>query len=430
MTLSITYLFILTNLMQNGTLSLMIVIKGGKTLDTQSQVKGNGLSSSEKALFLGCFYTFFVNGGLALILGAILPFMKDTYNLNYQLTGLLISMHSIGNLISSFLGGVLPVYLGKKKSIILFCSFGVIAFLLMISTGNPIVLLIAFLFTGLNRGAVSNFNNTVINDIATGQAWALNLLHSVFAIGAFISPFIALFFTRNNPNGWIYAALVLAFMCLIEIIVYSTMKIPNPNPVKREGKVKSDWGFLKNKYYLVACGILFSYLCAEQAINGWLVTYLKESGILSGTFAQSMASLLWIVILVGRLTSAYLSSKIKKSKLLLVSSLGYLAFFILLLSGRTLTPVAIGIVGVGFCMAGLYPTTIASIGGIVKQYPLALSFLLTFAGLGSILMPAIIGAVAEVVGIIGGMSVIIVAVVITLLFIMYNAYIYRNANEL
>lgn len=324
----------------------------------------------------------------------------------------------------------MPIYLGKKKSILLFCSFGVIAFLMMIVTGNPILLLVAFFFTGLNRGAVSNFNNSVINDIATGKAWALNLLHSVFAIGAFISPFIALFFTRNNSNGWVYAALVLALMCFTELIVYGTMKIPNPHPVKKEGKTKGDWGFLKNKYYLTACGILFFYLCAEQAINGWLVTYLKESGILSGTFAQSMASLLWIVILFGRLTSAYLSSKIKKSKLLLVSSLGYLVFFVLLLSGRSLTPVAIGIVGVGFCMAGLYPTTIASIGGIIKQYPLALSFLLTFAGLGAIIMPTIIGAVAESVGIIGGMSVIIVAVVITLFFIIYNAYIYKGVEKL
>ena len=45
-------------------------------------------------------------------------------------------------------------------------------------------------------------------------------------------------------------------------------------------------------------------------------------------------------------------------------------------------------------------------------------------------MPAIIGAVAESVGIIGGMSVVIIAVVITLALIIYNAIIYRNVNEL
>jgi len=127
--------------------------------------------------------------------------------------------------------------------------------------------------------------------------------------------------------------------------------------------------------------------------------------------------------------SAYLSNKIKKSKLLLVNAFGYLIFFIILLLSRSLTLATIGIVGVGFFMAGLYPTTIASIGKILKTYPLALSFLLTFAGLGAILMPELIGAVADSIGIIGGMSIVIVAVVVTLLFIIYNSFIYRNIEE-
>lgn len=363
------------------------------------------------------------------MIGAILPYMKETYNLNYQLTGLLISAHSVGNLISSFIGGILPVYIGRKKSILFLCSSGIFAFILMTLTSNPFFLFLAFFLTGLNRGAVSNFNNTIINDIATGKAWALNLLHSVFAIGAFVSPFIALFFTKDNPNGWIYAALTWAIFCFTEFVVFGRMKIPGNYPVPAESS-KINLGFLKNQYYLTACGILFFYLCAEQAINGWLVTYFKESGIMSGNFAQGMASLLWIVILIGRLVSAYLSSRIKKSKLLVINASGYLIFFILLLSSRSITPVVIGVVGVGFCMAGLYPTTVAGIGTILKAYPLALSFILTFAGLGAIIMPALIGAVADSVGIIGGMSIVIIAVAITLLFILYNAFIHRNTEEL
>lgn len=397
-------------------------------MNTVPNMEPTKLTSTEKSLFASCFYTFFVNGSLALILGAILPYMKQQYNLDYQLTGLLISVHSIGNLISSFIGGFLPVYLGRKKSILILSSFGIVAFLLMSFTGNPILLLLAFFFTGLNRGAVSNFNNTIINDIATGKAWALNLLHSVFAIGAFISPFIALIFTRNNPKGWIYASLTLAFLCFTEFITFSRMKIPNNYPL-RKGNQKIDLRFFKDKFYLTACGILFFYMCAEQAINGWLVTYLKESGILSGSIAQSMASLLWIVILVGRLLSAYVSSKVKKSNLLAINAIGYVIFFVVLLFSRSLTPVVIGIIGVGFFMSGLYPTTVSSIGHILKAYPLALSFLLTFAGLGAILMPALVGTVADSVGIIGGMSVVIIAVLITLLFIMYNAFINRNSEE-
>lgn len=60
---------------------------------------------------------------------------------------------------------------------------------------------------------------------------------------------------------------------------------------------------------------------------------------------------------------------------------------------------------------------------------MAMSVLLTIAGIGSILMPSIIGAVADAVGIIGGMSAVVVAVVVTFLLIVYNAFIYGNLEE-
>jgi len=398
------------------------------------ELQKNSTNNEVKKIFAGCFYTFFVNGIIALVLGAVLPYMKETYDLSYKVTGLLISFHSVGNLFSSYFAGVLPLHIGKRKSILLFTSFGVIAFALMLVSGNPAVLLLAFTMSGIARGAVSNFNNSIINEIATGKGWALNLLHSVFAIGAFIAPFLAMLFTRNNTDGWLYAVLIVAILCAVEVLVFGLMPIPNDKPIKKgdknpSKKAKTDWGFLKNKYYLTACGIMFSYMCAEQAVNGWLVTYFKDSGIMSGSWAQIMSSLLWIVILFGRLLYGYLSNHIEKSKILLAGSVGYLIFFVVLLLARTTSPVVLGIIGVGFFMSGIYPTTIASAGHVIKDYPMALSVMLLIAGVGSILMPSIIGAIADSIGIIGGMSAVIVAVIITVFFIFYNRYIYRNVDE-
>ena len=44
-------------------------------------------------------------------------------------------------------------------------------------------------------------------------------------------------------------------------------------------------------------------------------------------------------------------------------------------------------------------------------------------------MPSIIGVYSNSIGIIGGMSAVIVAVIITVFFIFYNRYIYRNVDE-
>lgn len=385
-------------------------------------------------IFAGSFYTFFVNGIITIIIGSLLPYIRDAHELSYKFAGLLISTHSVGALISSYLGGVLPLYIGRRRSIVFFSSLGVVGFLLMITTGNHFLLALAFAFTGLNRGAVSNFNNAIINEIATGEGWALNLLHSIFAIGAFIAPFITMLFVRKDSSAWIYVAVVVAILCVIEVIVYARMPIPNEdlelkNKKSKRSKNKIDWGFLKNKYYLVAVGIMFTYLMAEQAFNGWLITYFTDSGIMSDNLAQVMASLLWFVILFGRLLYGYFSKSVEKTKLLLVGGTGYLIFMVFLIQARATSPVVIGIIGVGLFMSGIYPTTVASVGHITKEYPMALSVMLTTAVLGSIIMPLIIGTVADSMGIIGGMSVVIIAVVVTFLLTVYNRYIYRGVDE-
>ena len=74
--------------------------------------------------------------------------------------------------------------------------------------------------------------------------------------------------------------------------------------------------------------------------------------------------------------------------------------------------------GFGFSMAGIYPTTVSFTGNLIQKYPLARSFILTTASIGSILMPSIIGTIADTAGIYYGMSSIVVVVLIDLLFIL------------
>lgn len=385
------------------------------------------LASFQGKIFFSSFYGFFVNGGMALILGAVLPYMRISYQLDYLMLGVLISAHSIGSLGASFIAGVLPIYLGAKKSIVLLCSTGAIGFFLMATIGNYYFLILAFFLTGVNRGAVSNFSMTAVNQVATGEASISNILHGIFATGAFIAPFIAMGFSNIGKDGWKLAILLWGLLCFIELFIYASIKFPqNDITQKNKAKGKMDLGFFKNKFYITACGILFFYLCAEQALNGWVVTYFIESDILSANLAQAMSSLLWFVVLIGRLLMAYFSSRTKKSSLLLISGLGYFVFFVVLILSRNIVPVAIGIAGVGFCMSAFYPTTIASIGKILKEFPLALSFIMMISNIGAVIMPSIVGTVADHIGIIGGMSTVFVVVTMTLLFIIYNAYIYKD----
>ncbi len=379
----------------------------------------NKLDSKKKRQFISSLIAMLGNGILALSIGTLLPFVSDSYALDYGFAGLLVSLHSFGNLISSFVAGILPIYIGKRNTILMFASCELVFGFLLATSGNKAILILAFILSGLARGAASNFNNATVNDVAPGQAWALNTLHAFFAIGAFATPFLVLFCVSNNTDNWKWMCYVIMAMSLIQLIVYALIPI-NINKPESSQKQGGNLDFIKNKQFIVCVGILFFYLCAEQGVIGWLVTYFKDSGLLSTSYAQMMSSVLWILILVGRLVAAYLSQKMDTSKLLVFMGTGFVFFFIVLLLGRSLPMITLGIAGFGFSMAGIYPTTISFASPMFKQYPLAWSTLLTTASVGAIVMPIIIGAVASSAGIVAGMISVVVVVLITFIFIVLN----------
>ncbi|MEG2842295.1 MAG: MFS transporter, partial [Ruthenibacterium sp.] len=383
------------------------------------------ISGTTKQQFAACYSTFFINGAIALCIGALLPYIRDSYGLDYAFAGLLVSLHSVGNLVSSFLAGVLPLWLGRRKSMLVFSFCIVLAFMMTTWGANPAMLMAAYVMTGLGRGAVSNFNNTMINEIAPGKAVALNLLHAAFAVGAFLAPFIVLLCTGTNAENWRIVCYLMAGMGVVEFIIYALMPISHDRVTKAE-KAKSSSAFLGEKQFWICTGTMFFYLCAEQGVIGWMVTYFKDSGLMSAGYAQVMASVLWILILLGRLAAGWLSLHTSKSRLLGMMGLGFLLFFGIVMLGRSLPLITFGIAGFGFSMAGIYPTVVALSGDIIRTYPLAWSTMLTLAGFGAILMPAIIGAVASTAGIYAGMLTITVAVVLTLCCIFANLMLHRG----
>lgn len=368
-----------------------------------------------------------MNGMLALSIGSLLPFIRDERGLDYAFSGMIVSLHSVGNLVASFVAGMLPIAIGKKKSILFFNFFFAFSYLLIIAGGNKWFLALAFFLTGLARGATSNFCNTAVNGLAPGSAWLINGLHAMFSIGAFLFPILLTVLTNVNASNWIYAAYFMLAMGILSWLLYFVNPVDNDKVEKKQG-VKSGWGFFKEPLFYICTLTLFFYLCAEQGVIGWMITYFKDTKLLPESLSQITASVLWVMILAGRLLTAWLSTRYKKENLLVIMGVGLVVFFILLLFGRTTPLIIFGIMGFGFSMAGIYPTTVSITGLIIEKYPMAWSYILTFASFGSILMPTIIGSIAETAGIYYGMSSIVAVVAIDLIFILVlNHYIKKHS---
>lgn len=379
------------------------------------------MEKEHKGVLAGFYYAFFINGIGALIIGAIMPFILVDFNMGYDRGGILLSFQSIGSLLASFFGGIISVYLGRKNAIVILSSMTVIGFVGIIVTKSPVFLILPFFLTGVGRGGVNNISNTIVNDISDGNVGLLNILHTFYAIGAFMAPFLASW-SLNMDLNWRFVLGVVAGLGVIMVIIFLIIRIDNTRgriqKKKREKDVSLE--FLRNIDFYLSSGILFFYVGAEYAVNGWIVTYLKDTGVMSTSLAQTVLSILWIVIIFGRLFSAYISKTIDKKTILLSSSIGAIVFFTLFMMSSSIWAIIGSILGLGFCLSGIYPTTIANVGNVLKGSNGAMGTLLGIAGLGGIIMPYITGDIAERIGIKGGMISITVAIILMFLCALGN----------
>ena len=81
--------------------------------DTVSQ------SRREDLLLRGTLFAFFVSGAASQPLGSFIPFLRESYGFSYDLSGVLLSCQSMGNLAAVLLAGILPAYLGRRRSVLL-----------------------------------------------------------------------------------------------------------------------------------------------------------------------------------------------------------------------------------------------------------------------------------------------------------------------
>ncbi len=209
-----------------------------------------GNREKNKQFYLN-YAVFVINGMLALSIGSLLPFIRDANGLSYAFCGMIVSLHSVGNLFSSFAAGALPALIGRKKSILLFNSFFAIAYLMILLGKSPAPIALAFFLTGLARGATSNFCNASINNLAPGKAWIINGLHAMFSVGAFLFPILLTLLTMNDGSRWIYACYFMLAMGILSFGLYVLMPTEE-RPGEKAAKKEKNFGFLKEPLFYMS----------------------------------------------------------------------------------------------------------------------------------------------------------------------------------
>lgn len=401
-------------------------------------------------LYLG----YILSGAVITIFGAILPHLIEEERLNYAVAGGLISILAIGNFCASIIYPLAKRHFSHRAVVVAITGFSpILMFLLTIHP--PVYFMYVLVFAlGITKGTVTIINNLAMNVATNSSTKYLNILHTTFAVGAFASPFImAALLALGFP--WRIIMYILCVSGAIFPLNYWTMDyrmLEETQPsaanagdhhadggsaAKTEGTMPSaaqsgdgsDAGcieqgksagapnlqvLLTNRSFLIITFIMFMYVGFENTVNGWFVTYLKDTGVMTSALATAMVSVTWIMMMAGRIGTAQFLQHVPKLWIILVSALIDFVAIVLLVNTHTATMAAIIIAVLGLGMSAIYPTTVAAAGPIIEGSTMGLSLLTGISAIGGILVPQIIGILADHVGIAGAMVTVVLTVGIML----------------
>ena len=373
-----------------------------------------------KRLLLSCFYAFFFCGTAMLTLGSALPDISTSYSLTYSVSGALLSCYSLGNLASGILSGLAVLYLGPKIAavILTLCVCAGMSGLTFADTS--VMLMVSCGLVGFGRGSLITFSQGMVS-LADSRPSTTGLLHAAFAAGAILAPFV---FSALRVISWRIGLMLVAGLGLVAAGLFVSVK----DYPQRESSSGRSSAFLREGGFIMIAALMFLYLCCEFALNGWLVSYMTHKRM-TMNYAQSMAALLWVVMLAGRLACARLVKRVSRERLLVVLAGGAAVFFWVMLKSESRAGVALSVAGLGLFMSGISPLIYASAAPYSNKYPLAIGVIFTVGCTGGTIMPLITGIAAERFGFDGGMSAILFAFVMLVVLAVKNMLLLRTQNH-
>ena len=342
---------------------------------------------------------FFLGGICAISAGIIVSILRDRYSLSYSFSGTLVSAMSIGTMLALMISGVLPGKIGEKGTTLILSSGAFFGYLLMAVTGSPVLLLAAFLLAGVSKGCTANKCTLLVSNNTDDKQKALSMLNAWFAFGALLCPFLVSFLQRKS-NTLPMLGVSFAGLCLWLLFLWAGLPGKPSGP---ERKHAADYSFFRSPVFWILTMLLFCQNAAEYTVNGWVVTYYKNEQILSGSLAAYTVTVQWGLNLVARLLLAFVLKVKKPYKALAVMGVGVTVMYAVLLRMHSAVPALIVLGLFAFSIAGVYPMTIACTGEMMSSA--SLGFLLSFAGIGGIVFPWLVGIIADAAGLRTGMAV-------------------------
>jgi FHS family L-fucose permease-like MFS transporter len=380
----------------------------GSTPEASTATVAEGqVQGKQTFAFIAMTCLFFFWGFITVLNDILIPFLKESFDLNYT-QAMLVQFCFFGAyfIVSPFAGRLIDK-VGYQQGIViglLTTAAGCCLFYPSASLHLYPLFLFGFFVLASGITVLQVAANPYVAALGPEKTAAsrLNLAQAANSFGTTVGPIVGaaliLGVVAADASAVQGPYLMIAGLLVAAALVFRSIKLPVLTHVESEEKAEgSVW---EHRHLVLGALAIFLYVGGEVSIGSFLVNYFSESTIggLSTAEAGEMVAYYWGAAMIGRLIGAVLMNYVADTKYLAVNAL--IAIVMIVVSMNTSGSVAMwSILAVGFFNSIMFPTIFTlAVKGLGSMTSKGSGFVCQ-AIVGGALIPLVQGVAADTMGI-------------------------------
>lgn len=343
-------------------------------------------------------------------LGPLMPFLSTELHLNYTVSGLHLSAFALGMVLSGVSGDRIVGWLGRPA---VFWGGGLGMAgggLLLIVGQHPVVTIAAALLMGIGGSWTLVVIQAALSDRhQERRASALtesNIIASVFAAC------VPLLVGIGQRSGFTWRLAIIAAMALLGVLFLIFRREPLPVETSAADVQPGQKAQALPRIFWMYWLVVFLSVSIEWSVIFWGAALLEYIGLTKIDAATAM-SVFFIAMIVGRFIGSRLTRRARSASLLVVAVVIVIAGWLVFWSGATIPVHLGGLFLLGLGMANMFPLSLsAAVNLIPAQSNRASARVASATGTAMLIVPQVLGVVADRSGILNAFNIVAVFVVL------------------
>ncbi|KAK8078394.1 hypothetical protein PG996_004564 [Apiospora saccharicola] len=357
-------------------------------------------------------YSFVIMGMSDACIGPLIPYIEEYYHISYTLVSLLFLTSFVGYLVAALSNNLVHHHLGQRGVALIAPSARILGYILMCMHLPFPALPVFMMLPGFGSGLEDSAWNAWIGNMASANE-LLGFLHGSYGLGATVGPLVSTAMVVRGGLPWYAYFYLMIGLASLELVLTTTVfwgataaryraKATRGGSAGTasdgSGKKRTTTrAVMREPITWLLSVFLLGYVGAENALGGWIVTFMLDVRHAAPFDAGLTVTFFWLGLAVGRVTMGFLTGQIGEKRAIAT----YLILAIALQTLYWLIPSfaasAVFVSFEGFFLGPLFPGAIVAATKLlpVDYHVSAIGFAAAFGGGGAAVVPFVVGAVAS-----------------------------------